>query len=206
MAKPNADENSCDEYPFASVTEGGTGAILRCTEGVENTAEGNALNGFLNSRCKYRPCSFMITFGNPNSGQTPFCQDGGGANDEFEYTFVGGQFQLACRGGNISYLSSPELKLTRFTDINSTQDDKWVLHKSDAADFFPPHLRREFLLEDGSRTVLPTRDLTISYDGVIFHTFRNNTVYELRAVRELHGQEKSPGLQDPSLQIPNSGV
>ncbi|KEQ90625.1 hypothetical protein AUEXF2481DRAFT_83841 [Aureobasidium subglaciale EXF-2481] len=188
MAKPNADENSCDEYPFASVTEGGTGAILRCTEGVENTAEGNALNGFLNSRCKYRPCSFMITFGNPNSGQTPFCQDGGGANDEFEYTFVGGQFQLACR------------------DINSTQDDKWVLHKSDAADFFPPHLRREFLLEDGSRTVLPTRDLTISYDGVIFHTFRNNTVYELRAVRELHGQEKSPGLQDPSLQIPNSGV
>lgn len=70
MAKANSDENSCDEYPFASVTEGGSEAILRCTEGVENTAEGNALNGFLNSRCKYKPCSFMVTFGNPNSGET----------------------------------------------------------------------------------------------------------------------------------------
>ena len=62
-------------------------------------------------------------------------------------------------------------------------------------------------VEDGSRTVLPTRDLTMYYDGMVFHTFRNNTVYELRAVRELHGLEKSPGLQDPSLQIsPNNGV
>jgi hypothetical protein len=89
--------------------------------------------------------------------------------------------------------------LTWTTDINVTQDDgEFVLHEPDPADFFPPYLRREYLLEDGSRTLLPTRDLTTSYDGVIFYTFRNDTVYELRAVRELFGSEKSPGLQFPS--------
>jgi hypothetical protein len=80
-----------------------------------------------------------------------------------------------------------------------TQDDgEFVLHEPDPADFFPPYLRRGYLLEDGSRTLLLTRDLTTSYDGVIFYTFRNDTVYELRAVRELFGLEKSPGLQFPS--------
>lgn len=31
--------NSCDEYPFASTTEGGKGAILRCVDSTENSSE-----------------------------------------------------------------------------------------------------------------------------------------------------------------------
>ena len=30
---------SCDEYPFASVNEGGSGAILRCVKPTENSSE-----------------------------------------------------------------------------------------------------------------------------------------------------------------------
>lgn len=30
--------NSCDEFPFASVTQGGTGATLRCVDGSENSS------------------------------------------------------------------------------------------------------------------------------------------------------------------------
>jgi hypothetical protein len=37
---------SCDEYPFASVEEGGAGAILRCVEPGENSSEGGQLGNF----------------------------------------------------------------------------------------------------------------------------------------------------------------
>ena len=30
--------NSCDEFPFASVTQGGTGATLRCVDSTENSS------------------------------------------------------------------------------------------------------------------------------------------------------------------------
>ena len=38
--------NSCDEYPFASTTEGGAGAILRCVDSSENNSEGGSLRNF----------------------------------------------------------------------------------------------------------------------------------------------------------------
>jgi Deoxyribonuclease NucA/NucB len=31
--------NSCDEYPFASTTQGGAGAILRCVDASENSSK-----------------------------------------------------------------------------------------------------------------------------------------------------------------------
>ena len=31
--------NSCDEYPFASTTQGGAGAILRCVDSSENSSK-----------------------------------------------------------------------------------------------------------------------------------------------------------------------
>jgi Deoxyribonuclease NucA/NucB len=31
--------NSCDEYPFASTTQGGKGAILRCVDASENSSK-----------------------------------------------------------------------------------------------------------------------------------------------------------------------
>ena len=40
--------NSCDEYPFASTTEGGKGAILRCVDSSENSSK--SYNIVLNSQ------------------------------------------------------------------------------------------------------------------------------------------------------------
>ena len=70
MATPGPDEDTCDEYPFASVVEGGSGAILRCTSSDENTAEGSRLSGFYSSVCGNEPCTFDLTFGNPGTGRT----------------------------------------------------------------------------------------------------------------------------------------
>jgi hypothetical protein len=89
--------------------------------------------------------------------------------------------------------------LTQVADSNATEDGEWGLHEADPADYFPPHLRREFLLADGSRTILPTRNLTASYDDAIFYSMSNGTVFQTYAVKELLGLEKSPELQDPAL-------
>lgn len=89
--------------------------------------------------------------------------------------------------------------LTQIADSNVTEDGGWGLHEPDPADYFPPHLRREFLLADGSRTVLSSRNLTASYDDAVFYSMRNGTVIQTHAVKELLGLEKSPELQDPAL-------
>ncbi|CCX12486.1 deoxyribonuclease NucA/NucB-domain-containing protein [Pyronema domesticum] len=44
--KYKASGNSCDEFPFASVKEGGSGAILRCVKSSENSSEGGQLSAF----------------------------------------------------------------------------------------------------------------------------------------------------------------
>ncbi|KAL5044254.1 hypothetical protein BDW71DRAFT_186294 [Aspergillus fruticulosus] len=38
--------NSCDEFPFASTREGGSGARLRCVDSTENSSEGGQLASF----------------------------------------------------------------------------------------------------------------------------------------------------------------
>lgn len=89
--------------------------------------------------------------------------------------------------------------LTPVADFDDIEDSPLGLHEPDPADFFHPHLRREFLLEDGSRTVLSSRDQTTSYNDTIFYSLRDGEVVETRAVKELLGEEKSPELQHPSL-------
>ncbi|KAL3836340.1 hypothetical protein ACJMK2_021773 [Sinanodonta woodiana] len=37
---------SCDEYPFASTSQGGRGATIRCVPAAENNSQGGQLNGF----------------------------------------------------------------------------------------------------------------------------------------------------------------
>jgi hypothetical protein len=119
MALPNPDEDSCDEYPYASVIEGGSGTILRCTEEEENKTEGRQLQGFLSRECGQQACTFMVTFGNFYTSQTSvivllrilirsrqllkrtYCEDGGGANDGFEYVFVNNKFQHVGRGEGV---------------------------------------------------------------------------------------------------------
>ncbi|PKY06704.1 hypothetical protein P168DRAFT_280092 [Aspergillus campestris IBT 28561] len=182
MKKPTQYDDTCDEYPYASVEEGGPDAIIRCTRGHENSKEGRDLSSFFRSTCGNKRCTFRVNFGNPGGGNTPYCLNGGGANDGYQYSYKGrGKYELASR------------------DFDSTEDSELALHEPDPADFFEPHLRREFLLEDGSRTVLSSRDQTASYDDTVFYSVRNGTVVETRAVKELLGEEKSPELQHPSL-------
>ena len=89
--------------------------------------------------------------------------------------------------------------MTPVADSNVTEDGGLALHEPDPADYFHPHLRREFLLEDGGRTVLLLRDQTASYDDAIFYSVRNGTVFQTKAVKELLGSEKSPELQHLAL-------
>ncbi|PLB41029.1 deoxyribonuclease NucA/NucB-domain-containing protein [Aspergillus candidus] len=182
MKKQSKDDDTCDEYPYASTKEGGTGAIIRCTNGAENSREGTDLSSFFRSTCGNKPCTFRVNFGNPGGGGSPYCLNGNSANDGYQYSFKGGgKYDLASR------------------DFDDIEDSPLGLHEPDPADFFHPHLRREFLLEDGSRTVLSSRDQTTSYNDTIFYSLRDGEVVETRAVKELLGEEKSPELQHPSL-------
>jgi hypothetical protein len=70
MKKPSSSEDSCDEYPYASTTEGGKGAMLRCTNLEQNTDEGRVLNTLFSSECRNNPCAFELSFGNPNNGKS----------------------------------------------------------------------------------------------------------------------------------------
>lgn len=59
------DGDECDEYPYASVSQGGTGAILRCVPGADNGNEGGQLSGFYAKEddtygCSGEKCQFKI--------------------------------------------------------------------------------------------------------------------------------------------------
>ena len=70
MATQNSDEDTCDEYPYASIVKGSSGAILQCTNLDENTGEGRDLSSFFSSTCGGEPCTFKVTFGNVGGGST----------------------------------------------------------------------------------------------------------------------------------------
>lgn len=86
-------------------------------------------------------------------------------------------------------------------DSNGNETSGWRLHEPDPADYFPPHLRRELLLADSSRTLLSTRNLTASYENATFFSMRNGTLFQTHAVKELFGLEKTFELQDPALRV-----
>jgi hypothetical protein len=62
-----------------------------------------------------------------------------------------------------------------------------TLHVPDPADFHPPHERREFLLDNGERVIVASRDAEKSWNNEIFTDGRSSA----RVVRELIGMEKS---------------
>ena len=73
----------------------------------------------------------------------------------------------------------------------NTKDGKptgYQLHVSDPANFFPPELRREMLLDNGQRILLATRDLEKNFVGEVVWCKAGPS----KIVRELLGDEKSP--------------
>jgi hypothetical protein len=98
-----------------------------------------------------------------------------------------------------SVTANRKYSLTLAADSNTTEEHGWALHEPDQSLYFAPHLRREFLLDNGERTVIGSRDLEADYSDAIFFTRRNGTLQKIRAVRELFGIEKTEALQHPSL-------
>jgi hypothetical protein len=88
---------------------------------------------------------------------------------------------------------------TYYTDEN---EDRWHYkqHQPDPEKFFPPHLRREFVLENGETTLLGTTNLTSVHDGDIVVYFEDDEMKETRIIRELHGKEKSPAFVPPVVE------
>ncbi|GIK02975.1 hypothetical protein Aspvir_007040 [Aspergillus viridinutans] len=93
--------NSCDEFPFASTQEGGSGARLRCVDSSENSSEGGQLGAFygtINNGDK-----FGITIENWKGAS--YCEDNPSCtNDGGEFfldptgNFVDGRRSIAGRG------------------------------------------------------------------------------------------------------------
>lgn len=90
------------------------------------------------------------------------------------------------------------LMLTLFTDVKEHRRH-YKHHEPDPKNFFPLHLRREFVLENGSTTLLGTTNLTSVHDGDIVVYFEDDEMKETCIVRELHGKEKSPAFQPPTI-------
>ena len=65
--QPSSGETSCDEYPFASTSQGGRGALLRCTVAGQNMGEGGALGRFFQKYCGSSNCEFIMSFKNSRS-------------------------------------------------------------------------------------------------------------------------------------------
>ena len=70
-----------------------------------------------------------------------------------------------------------------------------VLHEPDPAIFHPLEERREFLLDNGKRVMLLSRETNTSHDNTLIHY--GDDVFMI--VRELFGLEKSPALRPAHL-------
>ncbi|KAM7206471.1 Deoxyribonuclease NucA/NucB domain containing protein, partial [Naviculisporaceae sp. PSN 640] len=90
---------SCDEFPFASTKEGGTGAFLRCVDGAENSSEGGQLGNFYKKMKTGDTFKLFIR----NYKGARFCDSPGAVNDGGQFTlknsqFVNSKLRMAKRG------------------------------------------------------------------------------------------------------------
>ncbi|OQN97869.1 hypothetical protein B0A48_16180 [Cryoendolithus antarcticus] len=171
---------SPDEYPYISSSLGGAGAIIRCTGPAENRDEGGQYGGIITrgtdeGGCgSIIGCQIQIAFAFVNA-ESPFCTSQAGPNDGFQWTYSGGTY------------------------INAKRDTVPILepHVPDPADFFPLHLRREFLLTNGMRVIVASRDLDKDWQNEIF-VMGNETT---RVVREYVGMEKSAPFRPANVSM-----
>jgi hypothetical protein len=87
------------------------------------------------------------------------------------------------------------------TSVDEDHDEDLVqtptLHVPHPVDFHPLHERREFLLDNGERAIVASRDATKSWDGEMF----TDGVSTSRVVRELFGMEKSGFFRPTNVTI-----
>jgi len=169
----NNSGDTCDEYPYASTTQGGTGAILRCVPLADNASEGGQLTNFFNAPagangCGGAPCQFTIFIltGTPIAN-SPFCMTETGPNDGDEFKLQNGQYVLAKKRRTVS------------SGYDGVQPDPAL--------YIPLSQRREFLLDNGQTVLALTRDMEKQFDGSTV----SGDDFSATIVRELFGNEKS---------------
>ena len=91
------------------------------------------------------------------------------------------------------------LIVTYYTD-EKEHHRQYKHHEPDPKNFFPVHLRRGFVLENGRTSLLGTTNLTSVLDGDIVIYFEDDEMKETRIVRELHREKKSPAYQPPMIE------
>ncbi|PWN95725.1 hypothetical protein FA09DRAFT_362765 [Tilletiopsis washingtonensis] len=64
-----SDSNSCDEYPFASTSQGGAGASTRCVPSQENSRQGGTLSSFYTRNSVANGDSYSVAFSNASGLQ-----------------------------------------------------------------------------------------------------------------------------------------
>ncbi|GAB7351693.1 hypothetical protein MBLNU459_g2288t1 [Dothideomycetes sp. NU459] len=118
--------NSCDEFPFASVTQGGSGARLRCVDGSENSSEGGQLGNFYKTIADGTDFSITIE----NYGGASYCEpddddldctnDGGEFFLDPDGNFVDGKRSLSARGFTIDVGNVKPTPLRKLQTTNGT--------------------------------------------------------------------------------------
>jgi hypothetical protein len=135
--------DSCNEFPFASVEEGGTGASLRCVPQSDQNSEGGQLSTFyanLNPGDQY-----TVTV--ENYGGAQYCEDASDCtNDGDQFIYQNGQF-IDNRRMRIRGMSREEKK--RAVTETGFELNNGTANKSPF---------RKFLGEDGSERLWLSND------------------------------------------------
>jgi hypothetical protein len=110
--------DSCDEYPFASTHEGGTGSILRCVDSSENNSQGGSLSNFYGTINDGDQFQVVVR----NYGGANFCDNAAAQNDGSEFHLVNGAHVDARRGAGPAFAdaASPRTptKFREYEDAN----------------------------------------------------------------------------------------
>ncbi|EYE93635.1 uncharacterized protein EURHEDRAFT_516582 [Aspergillus ruber CBS 135680] len=161
--------NSCDEFPFASVKEGGRNAHLRCVNINENRSEGGQLSGFY-KKIKNGD-KFGITIKNYRRASycaaKPKCRNDGG-----QFKLKNGKFAPSRQG-----LNSTE-------EFDLDNEDYFVLDEAINGEEMEPLPLRQVETDDGEIHLIIADDLDdpISVGHEIWSESANGTV---RVVREI---------------------
>jgi uncharacterized protein YuzB (UPF0349 family) len=125
--------NSCDEYPFASTEEGGTGAILRCVDSTENSSEGGQLGNFYKTINDGDQFDIFVR----NYGGATFCENVNANNDGSEFRLVNGAFQNAKLRRDMGFMDAvPRVSGKKFREFENEHGDRLLLLNQDSTDDF----------------------------------------------------------------------
>ncbi len=160
--------DSCDEFPFASVEEGGTGASLRCVPQADQNSEGGQLSAFYANLSPGDQYTVTVE----NYGGAQYCEDASDCtNDGDQFIYQNGQFvdnrRMRNRGVPREKREPDAAGYTKFKLNNGT---------AGSSPF------RKFLGEDGSERLWLSNDKEGTLVG---QTIWSKTKGEVKIIKEI---------------------